>query len=164
MIRVRGVNLTRRDRRFLKLAAQYTMNYLLPNNDRIQVSIVIGPKTGEHDDCNGVCSYISKTKYEIWINTNKINKRAKTLLGKFSKILSYLVHELTHVKQYASGELTYIGNDKYRYKGKIYNEPADGDDDAYFESPDEIEAYGREEHLVRRFNKHWKKVRDERLQ
>jgi hypothetical protein len=163
MIKVRGDKLSRRDRRFLKRAAQYTMDYLLPVNSKIKINFVIGPRAAdESEDFNAVCTYIRKAEFEIWINQNKINKRAKTLLGKFGKILSYVVHELVHVKQYASSELVHVG-DKYRYRGRLYNQPKDGDEDAYFESPEEIEAYGRELHLVKRFVKHWKKVKDEQF-
>jgi hypothetical protein len=162
MIHVYGPKISPVDKRFLKLAAIYTMDYLLPEKGNLVIKVRIGPKTDQ--DCNGECTYVRRNSFNIWINETIVNRRAKTQLGTYKKLLAYLAHELVHVKQYATGELTYIGSTKYRYRGKIYKIPDENDEDGYYECPDEIEAYGKENHLVTRFVKHWKMLkRDEHI-
>lgn len=76
----------------------------------------------------------------------------------YKKILEVLAHEFVHIKQYAKGELRdYVYHpDMSKYRGEYYDAP-DTDDDAYWDSPWEIEAYGREQGLRVRFMKHIKK-------
>ena len=68
-----------------------------------------------------------------------------------------LAHELVHVKQYVLGELT------YRTHGmvwkKITSAPANIFD--YFETPFEIEAYGREKGLLVAFLARWSEIEEE---
>ncbi len=64
------------------------------------------------------------------------------------KYLLTLAHEMSHVKQYASGELR-DGVKTTRWRGEVYEtEPS------YFDSPWEIDAYGRELGLYLRFKEH----------
>lgn len=156
MIHIHGERLTRLDRRFLKLASIFTMDYLLPTHKNIVIRINVGPTNkNENEDDNASCLCINKKCFAIWINQTTVNSRAKTRIGKYKKLLSHVFHELVHVKQYATSELVDFES-KYRYRGKVYLQPVD--EDSYYESPFEIEAYGREIHLVTRFKKHWKKL------
>lgn len=61
--------------------------------------------------------------------------------------LMALAHEMVHVKQYATHELIYLHNGKYRWQKKVLKI----DDLDYWDSPWEIEAYGREKGLYARF-------------
>ena len=60
------------------------------------------------------------------------------------EILKTLAHELVHVKQYVMGELT------YRTHGMVWKKVTYSPDNIidYFETPFEIEAYGREKGLL----------------
>lgn len=76
--------------------------------------------------------------------------------GELDPILQTLAHEMVHLKQYAKNEITndYIatkggGPEDYLWKGKVVN--FSKYEDKYFDSPWEIEAYGREISLYRRW-------------
>lgn len=71
----------------------------------------------------------------IYANMNELERRSDR-----AEVIvrSYLVHELTHVKQHDEGRLTAIGEQLY-WEGKPVNPPADMQ--AYTMSPWEIEAF-----------------------
>jgi hypothetical protein len=74
-------------------------------------------------------------------------------------ILRGLAHELTHVKQYARGEMKdYIKMpSKVRWQDYIYEVDQDQDGDLdYWTSPWEVEAYGNEKCLYVLLQKHMK--------
>lgn len=84
------------------------------------------------------CSNIyDPTKFELRINKS---------LG-IRRTLSAIAHEIVHVKQYVSGQITDCPDTG---TVKWLGEPNDSD---YWDCPWEIEAYGREFGLVERFNK-----------
>lgn len=58
-------------------------------------------------------------------------------------IYQSLAHEMVHVKQYVLGELDDIDISQVKWKGELY-QSGDTEDEAYWNSPWEIEAYGRE--------------------
>ena len=68
------------------------------------------------------------------------------------KILETLAHELVHVKQYLTGELTGVSGVGLYWKGTKF-ELEDFRD--YFELPYEIEAYGRSRGLLTGFLVQW---------
>jgi len=72
-------------------------------------------------------------------------------------ILKTLAHELVHVKQYVMGEL------KYTTHGMVYKKTTYSPDNIfdYFETPYEIEAYGREVGLLVSFLAKWKEIEEE---
>ena len=72
-------------------------------------------------------------------------------------ILQTLAHELVHVKQYVMGELKYTTHGMV-YKRTTYS-PKNFFD--YFETPYEIEAYGREVGLLVNFLARWKEIEEE---
>ena len=82
-------------------------------------------------------------------------KRSDTEWG--HNILKTLAHELVHVKQYVMGELK---NSKHGmvYKRTTYSPETIFD---YFETPYEIEAYGREVGLLVNFLAKWKEIEKE---
>jgi len=63
--------------------------------------------------------------------------------------LQTLAHEMVHVKQYARGELQCTTKTS-KWKGKLWRKKSDQMDD-YYDSPWEIEAFGREEGLYLRY-------------
>ena len=86
-----------------------------------------------------------------WNDTN-IRSRDFTIsihpkLSKKDTLLA-IAHEMTHVKQYAKGELRdYMRLNRIKWKGKVY----DTDDIDYWDTPWEIEAHGRERGLYVQF-------------
>jgi hypothetical protein len=84
----------------------------------------------------------------IYVNSNKKSK---------VRLLRALGHELTHVKQFATGELKdLVSRSKVRWKNKLYPFPDDESDnpETYWNAPWEIEAYGREIGLYQLYKKH----------
>lgn len=69
---------------------------------------------------------------------------------KLKSILKCLAHEMTHVKQYAKGELKFHDHDLVTFKKEKYI------DDDYWLSPWEIEAYGYEIGLFQKFHPTYK--------
>ena len=82
-------------------------------------------------------------------------KRTETEWG--HNILKTLAHELVHVKQYVMGEL------KCTTHGMVYKRTTYSPDNIfdYFETPYEIEAYGREVGLLVNFLAKWKEIEKE---
>ena len=73
------------------------------------------------------------------------------------EILKTLAHELVHVKQYVLGELKPVNNG-FVFKKTLYTPNTLLD---YFESPFEVEAYGREKGLLVAFLGKWKMIEEE---
>lgn len=95
------------------------------------------------------CTYDSNIddvkKFTIVLNANRMSS-AKTQEVRLKNLLIDLAHELVHVKQYLNGELRDYVDGSYKYLGQKYEPIPDGKEniDKYFDSPMEIEAYGRE--------------------
>lgn len=66
-----------------------------------------------------------------------------------SEMLSSFAHEMIHVKQFATGELRVLPKCS-KWNNQIWQAGSD-ELDNYYDSPWEIEAYGREEGLYVRF-------------
>jgi len=70
-----------------------------------------------------------------------------------NSVLKILAHELVHVKQFARGELKDNGHPMYM---KWNKEDVNSEKTDYWDLPWEIEAYGREYGMFRRYNEHVK--------
>lgn len=70
-----------------------------------------------------------------------------------NSILKILAHELVHVKQFARGEMIDTGHPNYI---KWNKQPVNQDKINYWDLPWEIEAFGREYGMFRRYNEHVK--------
>jgi hypothetical protein len=90
-------------------------------------------------------------KFTIILNSKQVNKRAKKLPIRLKNLLIDLGHELTHIKQYLNNEMFDYTNGNVRYKGLVFDASHYMDEEKYYESPWEIEAYGRELGLYRIF-------------
>lgn len=95
-------------------------------------------------------------KFTITLDKSIIKNNAKKQLTRYKDSLKNLGHEIVHVKQYLNNEIfdysdgitsRYMGG-RYTYTGKT--------DETYWESPWEIEAYGRMEGLYQMFLEVWK--------
>lgn len=103
----------------------------------------------------GSCVNTSRPKtYEITIHS-KLDRKSK---------FKTLAHEVVHLKQWLTGEMKdHIKRGdiiKTYWKGKLWKNSGDELDD-YYDSPWEIEAYGKEEGLYARWMEHVKKRRKE---
>lgn len=90
-------------------------------------------------------------KFTIVLDQKNVNKKGKKSTTRLKNILIDLGHELTHVKQYLNNEVFDYKDGSVRYKGIIFSSSYDLDEEAYYMSPWEIEAYGRELGLYRMF-------------
>ena len=73
------------------------------------------------------------------------------------EILKTLAHELVHVKQYVMGELTWRDRG-LMWKGHLYTPELLAE---YFETPYEIESFGRERGLLVCFLAKWAEIEKE---
>ena len=97
-------------------------------------------------------------KFTVVLNANKIRKGKKTTT-RLKGLLLDLAHEMVHVKQYLNNELKIYIDGSYKFLGKRYAANTDDDFDMYYyNSPEEIEAYGRENGLYQIF---CNKIREE---
>lgn len=72
---------------------------------------------------------------------------------RLKRMLFSLAHEMVHVKQYAKGEL------KFHDRGNVVTfQKKKYDDENYWESPWEIEAYGREPGLFMAFKSTYRRL------
>ena len=62
-----------------------------------------------------------------------------------------LGHELIHVKQYLNNEIFDYTDGAVRYKGSYFDSSYQDNEELYYDSPWEIEAYGREQGLFKMF-------------
>jgi hypothetical protein len=155
ILRAKGVTLTPKERKILKLATHFYASRLMSErlSDSLEIDIniikdfykkskVLGEAFAK-DDCLGLPS---NKKFVINLEWSKLGKR----------VLQSLAHEMVHVKQYAKGEL------KFHEKGNMVTfqrEQYQGDE--YWESLWEIEAYGREVGLYQKFRPTFKLLKKE---
>lgn len=104
----------------------------------------------------------NKRTFNIYMKANRIRK-AKTLQFKYKELMLDLAHELTHVKQYIRKEMyDYVDGSGTRFRGEYYAKPVKFSNlhhtshDAYYNAPWEIEAFGREWGMWKRFHLHLK--------
>lgn len=162
MVRIIAERLSSDEKKFLHHAITFTLDYFIPRCKRKELNITIdirprNLKDPLERDFRGVVTHTDRKNFNVWIYDKLINERGKSYKGKLSKIVSFLNHELVHVKQYFLGEVVELTNDTYKYKGRVYKNPKENDLMGYFEQPEEIEAYGRETGLNMRFWVHWDK-------
>lgn len=89
--------------------------------------------------------------FTITINTDQIKSHPNQMY-RLKNTLLCLGHELVHVKQYVTGEMKDITASDCMYKGQIYTN-CDNEDENYWLAPWEIEAYGHEKGLFELFKK-----------
>jgi hypothetical protein len=174
MLIVRGIDDTG-DVRLIKQFARYTLARFLSPWQISRLIIDIGFKS--RSDFKDPSDRADLTKYEAWMVADMtsrrhfhitmakkaINNRALCRLTRYKQVLKYLAHELIHVKQYYLGEMKDIydaaGNHiATNWKGQVYPAiTAHGADPmtaewAYYDSPFEIEAYGRTDGIYNMFH------------
>jgi len=92
-----------------------------------------------------------KKVFKVIVNQCQVNRKAKKTLVRLRKLLIDLGHELVHVKQYLNNEMFDYVAGGVRYKGSFFDHSYKNDEEAYYNSPWELEAYGRELGLYKMF-------------
>ena len=92
-----------------------------------------------------------KKVFRVVLNVKQIRKTAKRPLVRMKNILLDLGHELVHVKQYLNCEIFDYVSGGVRYKGSYFDQSYQNSEELYYDSPWEIEAYGRESGLYKMF-------------
>ncbi len=97
-------------------------------------------------DLEGDCGY--EDHDQLTVNPKEFTIRIGNESKKLSKQLRTICHEMVHVKQYAKGEMKYLWRPARhtKYNGEIYSDEMD-----YWDTPWEIEAFGREAGLYVRW-------------
>lgn len=113
--------------------AQYIMGTRLAKNLDIEIRLENQGKLAE-GHCVPIDAERKPRMFEIGINPK---------LQRY-KMLQCLAHEMVHVKQYATGELS-SEMVTAKWKGKVYKLTSSFED--YFNWPWEVEAYGRDRSL-----------------
>lgn len=131
-------------RRIMKEAAEYYGHMLMTRRMAESIDLVVRiRKKLDDEDIDGYCSYEDHENgvryFEIEIKMNK----------DLEEMLTVLAHEMTHLKQWATGEMKQgrILAHKTTWKGTTYID----DDVDYWDRPWEIEAFGRERGLFLRY-------------
>ena len=97
--------------------------------------------------------YEGKKRFSMVLNARRINRRAKKPIPRLKSLLLDSAHELVHIKQYLNNELFDYVDGKARYKGEVFPLGHSDNEEAYYDSPWEIEAYGREYGMYKLFSK-----------
>lgn len=135
------------DKKIARKAVVYYIERLLGNrNEGISLTVVFKDDLGENH------------AYCMWMDDNHKPKKFKVVISSTMgrrKTLEILAHEMVHVKQYVTGQLMdYVYGSMVRWNGKkmLYD---DNDVERYYDSPWEIEAYGRQLGLYVGFRKEY---------
>ena len=123
---------TKTQRNLTEDATRYFVKQLLPRKRVLWIDIIIGNYIKE--DVVGYCDKLEKDCYKIELHNR----------GSLYEYLSYLAHEMTHLKQYVTGELVYKYNRSY-WNGVDHTETA------YFKQPWEKEAWKVQYSLAKGF-------------
>ncbi len=162
MLLITGAKLEKMDRKLIRLYARFVLNRYVTKY--IQSKSVINIKVLTNDsfykeavdkDYNAWMTYdrnVDGTRYfTIKMNLKFIKSKAKRPHTRMKAFLTDLGHELIHVKQYLNGQIFDYANGDTRYGGKVFNSGYYENEESYYESPWEIEAYGRETGLYKLF-------------
>lgn len=166
MIRVYSKALSKQERRFLQIASHWCLDKFVETSvkDAATISIHVRhiPTKYGKDYFGYVLHQVhdGKQYFKVEISDSLIRSRSKTDFNKLKEVLRSLFHELVHVKQYLNKELYDYADGDVKFCGQRYPHvqdenglvPADYDEE-YYDSPWEVEAYGRQDGLVKLFKK-----------
>ena len=159
LIYVRGVR-SKNTRDRIRSCAKFCLNKLLSKRLRDKLTIYINVRTKMNDGTYGFCDPLGKNtkngrdEYELTCVHQPISNPIH------GNVYRTLAHELVHVKQFATGQMNrHIITRKTTsgkrltgtlWEGEVYSSAKYEDsEEGYYNSPWEIEAYGREVGLYR---------------
>jgi hypothetical protein len=164
MIVVNSVYVSKKDTSMLKKYARFVLNRFVRRSILNKANINI--KIISKDDCGDICDADDLGKYRAWCTYDKVIdgkkyftvvlnakslSKAKTPHIRLKNMLIDLGHELVHIKQYLNSEIFDYKSGDVRYKGTYFEASCTQDEESYYDSPWEVEAYGRELGLYRMF-------------
>jgi hypothetical protein len=133
---------TRKTQKIVKDLTRFCANMLMSKRMAESLLIRIEFIKDLDNQYDGDCEYVDEESRprEFLIRVNDSLK--------LSKKLRTICHEMVHVKQYASGEMKYMSRPARftKFQGMLYPDELD-----YWDSPWEIEAFGREPGLYTRW-------------
>jgi hypothetical protein len=174
MISVISNHLPQKDLAMIRKYARFVLNKLVragvQRKSRINIRILGEQEIKDAADLLDLkkykawCTYDGideqgRKKFTVVLDHKHVNKRGKKPITRLKNLLVDLGHELTHVKQYLNNEIFDYKDGGVRYKGVIFDDSYNQDEEAYYMSPWEIEAYGREWGLYKMFCKMLKQER-----
>lgn len=146
MLTFSGKKLHKDDMKVLRNVAKYTLNkFIVPcvqQKIRVRVNLV-DTLMGWSGECYYLGNENGIRTFDITVSVRKYKPNAKKVLTRMSDPMRTLIHELIHVKQYANNQLfDYIDGDT-KFEGRVFKRAGDNDYEKYWDSPWEVEAYGR---------------------
>lgn len=152
MLKFSGKKLHKDDMKLLREVSKFTMNkFIKPcvqRNLYVRVRLVDKLK-GWSGDCFYMGNIEGFRVFDINVSVSKINTRAKNPLRRMRDPMETLIHELIHVKQYANNQLFDYVDGHSKFEGWIYKRTESVEE--YWDSPWEIEAYGRTDGVFEMF-------------
>jgi hypothetical protein len=142
-VRVNGCSKNRQLGRIIRDSTQFFIKKLMPRKRRLKVIVQIVnnllENEGIHGDCLADDFEVNHRHYEFIIRLNHD-------LNDIQLMISTLAHEVSHVKQYAIGQLRYdySSSNVSIWEGKKYN----SDEIDYDDLPWEIDALKSERALM----------------
>lgn len=156
-------NLGRYHGKLLKDCAEFVLEKFCPKlSDKINITFTSVENLRQTEKISADCGSLERDyrgrDFEVRVDSMFFDRDPEELI-------EIVMHELVHLKQCALGEHYSMfhkqsGRVVWKWNGEIFDfdENNSTDDDAYWESPWEIEAFGRSPGLVRMFfnrNPHW---------
>lgn len=174
MLIVSSNHLTKKDQKWVKRYARFVLDRFVKQSVQQRAKIFIKlqdaaeiPDSAARRDFQKYtawCEYIGvsdeRRAFAVTLNAKLVNTRSRRPLIRLRRVMTDLGHELVHVKQYLNNEIFDYTSGDVRYKGTLYDSAWAENEEAYFDAPWEIEAYGRELGLYRMFCQHAKNYTD----
>ena len=164
-IRVYSRNVDKKLKIALYAMTEFAMATLVPSK-KLRNNISIDVHLRKHDNAGEAKLAEHANRYrprdfKVLLNHHDMEKddygRERTDTEWAHDLLKTLAHELVHVKQYVMNELSWRERGLL-WKGRLYTPEHLGE---YFETPYEIEAFGRERGLLVCFLARWSEIEKE---
>ena len=164
-VRIYSRNIDKRLKIALYAMTEFAMATLVPSK-KLRNNISIDVHLRKHDNAGEAKLAKHANRYrprdfKVLLNHHDMEKddygRERTDTEWAHELLKTLAHELVHVKQYVMNELSWRERGLL-WKGRLYSPEHLGE---YFETPYEIEAFGRERGLLVCFLARWSEIEKE---
>ena len=164
-IRIYSRNIDKKLKIALYAMTEFAMASLVPSK-KLRDNISIDVHLRKHDNAGEAKLAEHANRYrprdfKVLLNHHDMEKddygRERTATEWAHELLKTLAHELVHVKQYVMNELSWRERGLL-WKGRLYSPEHLGE---YFETPYEIEAFGRERGLLVCFLSRWTEIEKE---
>ena len=166
MLNVTSVHLRSEEKDMIRKYARFVLSRLVRpgilNKSRVTIKVLKKQDISTSDDFADLkhfkawCTYdgtddFANKKFTIVLMMRSINRKTKKPQIRLKNLLLNLGHELVHVKQYLLNEMFDYTNGDVRHKGIVFSSEYQENEELYYDSPWEIEAYGRELGLYKIF-------------